>query len=132
LIRIKTAVFHLFGIFTMLLVLGSTGLFFAIKKYHSNAHEFWGSQFKPDESSPQLFQEFPLSVIIPEGGPLASPQFFNVCSETQFPLVPVRQIGADQFEALCGFGSETRIEPYRIEDEQLKEMLSKKWNEDKK
>lgn len=131
-IILKKFIFHTIGVCIVLFLIFSVGFYKTVKAYHQKAHEFWGSQFKPDESSPQLFQDFLLSVIIPEGGPLASPQFFNVCRETHFPLVPVRQIGADQFEALCGFGSETRIEPYRIEDEQLKEMLSKKWNEDKK
>lgn len=129
-IILKKFIFHTIGVCIVLFSIFSIGFYKTVKAYHQKANEFWGSQFKPDESSPQLFQDFPLSVIIPEGGPLASPQFFNVCRETQFPLVPVRQIGADQFEALCGFGSETRIEPYRIEDEKLKEMLSKKWNEE--
>ena len=127
--RVKHVIFHISGIFLMLVLLLSIGFFIAINQYHNKARLFWGDQFKPDSSSVKLYDEFPLSLIIPEGGPLANPHFFKVCSNVQWPLVPVRQVAADKFEALCGFGSETNIELYTVEDEQLKELLLKNWNE---
>lgn len=124
--------FHSLGVLFVVTIILTVGLYQAVKSYHEAARAFWGDSFDPDKYSLKLFDEFPLSYIIPEGGPLANAEFFNVCKESQILMVPVRQIAANSFEALCGFGSDTRIEFYQVEDEQLREMFLKNWNESHK
>lgn len=109
----------LFSLFVVLLslVIGLS-MFAAVYSYHSDTKKFWGPLYEPDTPHVEIFDDFPLSWIMLEGGPLGNPEYFEVCHDTAFSMVPIRHVSDDKFEALCGF-EETIIETFYMKDENL-------------
>ena len=76
----------------------------SVIRYRVGVMDFWGDLY--EEPNRRLFTEFPLNIVMVEGGPSANPHAFDVCEGTLLPLVPIKHWEDNKFTAFCGLDVE--------------------------
>jgi len=97
----------------------------SVIRYRSGVMDFWGGLY--EESNHDLFTEFPLNIVMIEGGPSANPQMFNVCKGTLLPLVPVKRWEDNKFVAFCGFDVKEETQVFTLDDKDLLKAFSSEY-----
>lgn len=87
-----------------------------------------GGAYTPKEyDESKIKMDFPLSFVVPQGGPIASNQYFGVCLDDPLPLVPVKYNSKlERFEAYCGFGSSSEIQRFNVDEPEIARALKSK------
>lgn len=121
----KKILFHTGGVSMVFLLLSVSAFYISVKRYHKAAIEFWGDAYTPEEhDESKMKMDFPLSFVVPQGGPIASNQYFGVCLDDPLPLVPVKYNSKlDRFEAFCGFGTSSEIQSFTVDDPEIVRAL---------
>lgn len=121
----KKILFHTAGVSLVFLLLSVSAFYISVKRYHQAAFEFWGDAYTPEEyDENKIKMDFPLSFVVPQGGPIASNQYFGVCLDDPLPLVPVKYDSKlERFEAFCGFGSSSKIQSFTVDDPEIARAL---------
>ena len=121
----KKIAFHAAGVSVVFLLLSVSAFYISVKRYHKAAIEFWGDAYTPEEyDESKIKMGFPLSFVVPHGGPIASNQYFGVCMDDPLPLVPVKYNSKlERFEAFCGFGSSSEIQSFKVDDPEIERAL---------
>lgn len=116
---------HMAGVAIMMTLLIATSLMYTGYRQQSIAESFWGDLYDPNED--HRIDYGLAGVAIPDGGPIVSISFLEVCPDHPVDLAPLRY-AKDGIEVLCGLGGSAEIiyVPYdSIKHPELVEAIKK-------